>query len=68
MQSSFLHRLAIWKKQIKKGEPLPTGFAVPKKLYDRHQNKIKKRFKDFCEANNIALAIYSEPTNNRKLF
>lgn len=66
MQSPFLHRLHFWKKELKKGNKLPAGFAVPKKLYSKHQKKIQKRFSDFCKQHNIILTIYSPPSN--KLF
>lgn len=66
MQSSFLHKLDIWKKKIKKGEPLPAGYAVPQNHFKKHQKKIQKRFSDFCKEHNIILKIYSIPSN--KLF
>lgn len=66
MQSAFLHRLDIWKKEKKKGKPLPAAFAVPDRLYRKHQKKIQKRFSDYCKEHGIILKIYSIPSN--KLF
>jgi hypothetical protein len=67
MKSPFLQRIDTWNKLRKRGLPLPKGFAVPEKLYMKHQKKIRNRFENYCFSHGVAFRVYPKPSKFRQI-